>query len=270
MVVACAPTVKILYDVSVDRGLLVLIILLLCACSEEPVESASMSDSVPALEEPSPREQVEQAPPAPPPASPAQRGSVSPVAAPSPRADSSQDEGAQPVAAPSPRADSSPDEGAQEGSPSREEAQPGVDLLEPSAQEHLSSKTASRVGVELAEGTEQMKLVSLAVGIAVEERTAVGVADRFTVIPPRFHCHSVVDSRAPESTIIHTWRRGARIVSRVELQVGKSPAWRTWSRQRIRPEWADQWSCAASTLEGHLLGVATFEVVGDAGASKGP
>jgi hypothetical protein len=233
-----------------------------------------MSDSVPALEAPSPRGQVEQAPPAAHPRSPAPRGTVIPVAAPSPRADSSQDEGAQPVAAPSPRADSSQDAGAQGGSPSREAAQPSVDLLEPSAQERLSPKTASRagatLGVELAEGTEQMKLVSLAVGIAVEERTAVGVADRFTVIPPRVHGHSVVDSRAPESTIIHTWRRGARIVSRVELQVGKSPAWRTWSRQRIRPEWADQWSCAASTLEGHLLGVATFEVVGDAGASKGP
>ncbi len=116
------------------------------------------------------------------------------------------------------------------------------------------------LGVRIHDGAEHMKLVSLAVGLAVKARNPVGVADRFTVIPPRFHCHSVVDSRVPESTIIHTWRRGDRVISRVELQVGKSPAWRTWSRQRIRAEWADVWSCTVSTLEGEILGAARFEV----------
>ena len=155
----------------------------------------------------------------------------------------------------------------QEPAPTTEPAEP---VEKPSAPVATASRQAGTLGVQLAEGTQDMKLVSLAVGIAVEERTPVGVADRFTEIPPRFHCHCVVDSRAPESTIIHTWRRGARVVSRVELQVGKSPAWRTWSRQRIRPEWADQWSCTVSTLDGHVLGSATFEVVGDVIPPKEP
>jgi hypothetical protein len=112
----------------------------------------------------------------------------------------------------------------------------------------------------LTEGVEGLKLVGLAVGLSVQDRNPVGVATRFTTIPPRFHCHSVFDSRAAEVTVIHTWRRNRRVVSRVELEIGKSPAWRTWSRQRIRAAWADRWSCTVTSQDGSLLGVATFEV----------
>jgi len=123
-----------------------------------------------------------------------------------------------------------------------------------------ADKVAPQVGVVLGEPVAGLKLVSLAVSHSVEDRNPVGVATRFTEIPPRFHCHSVLDCREEKSVVIHTWRRGERVISRVELEVGKSPAWRTWSRQRIRPQWAGVWSCSVSTEAGALLGTATFEV----------
>lgn len=126
------------------------------------------------------------------------------------------------------------------------------------------------LGVTLSDGSDSMRLVSLAVGTAVQDRKPVGVAVRFREVPPRFHCHSAVDSRVPSATIVHTWRRGARVISRVELEVGKSPAWRTWSRQRIRSEWADRWSCTVTTLDGAILGTAHFEVLPKAEGSAEP
>jgi hypothetical protein len=123
-----------------------------------------------------------------------------------------------------------------------------------------SSAGSGALGVDLSEGVESLKLLNLAVGLSVEDRNPVGVATRFDTIPPRFHCHSTFDSRLPETTVIHTWRRAGRVVSRVELEVKKSPSWRTWSRQRIRAEWADRWSCTVTSDTGALLGVATFEV----------
>ncbi len=256
MLGVCAPTAKILYDGSVYRGLPVLVVLLLCACSEGPGGSAATGEEalVPPLSTPDALA-----------SEPAAAAAKPATAAPTPAKE------AAPLV---PRADLAPDVmgekeplAVQEPAPTSEPSEPAE---KPSAPVTTASRQEATLGVHLTEGTQDMKLVSLAVGIAVEERTPVGVADRFTEIPPRFHCHCVVDSRAPESTIIHTWRRGARVVSRVELQVGKSPAWRTWSRQRIRPEWADQWSCTASTLDGHVLGRATFEVVGDVIPPKGP
>lgn len=233
-----------------DRSLPILLIVLLCACSEGAADSVSLSDeeaSQVILGEP-----AEAARPTP------DRPAASTIEG-APPLEDGQEERPAPQAPPAvaDRANAhGPDESPSAVDVTEQPAPPGNETAGREAQ------GTSTLGVVLTEGTADMKLLSLAVGTAVEERTPVGVSDRFTTLPPKFHCHSVVDSRVPESTIIHTWRRGVRVVSRVELQVGKSPSWRTWSRQRIRPEWADGWSCAVTTLGGDLLGTANFEVVG--------
>ena len=256
MVAACAWTAKILYDVDVNRFVPAVLGVLVIACSSEP-----------------------QSPPSPP--SPQPKGAEVTI----PPESRSAGEAATPKPVDKPRREAPP---AAEVQVEEERSTPSVEAPEapdPAPVDASESTSLGRptalderevaapekgLGVRIASGTESMKLVSLAVGVAVEARTPVGVADRFETIPPRFHCHSVIDSRAPEGTVIHVWRRGARVISRVELEVGKSPAWRTWSRQRIRPEWADIWSCTVTTLEGVELGVATFEVAPAAALPSGP
>ena len=252
MVAACARTAKILYDVVVNRFVPVVLGALVLACASEPespplapgpqAESAPASRAVGEVKvaEPTAERRAETPSPV--------AEAVEPEARPSPLVEVPEPPG-------SPQSDAGEAAAVQSPSP--------IDKAVVAAPE-------KGLGVRIAAETESMKLVSLAVGVAVEARTPVGVADRFETIPPRFHCHSVIDSRAPEGTVIHVWRRGARVISRVELEVGKSPAWRTWSRQRIRPEWADIWSCTVTTLEGVELGVATFEVAPAAALPSGP
>jgi len=248
MVAACARTAKILYDVVVNRFVPVVLGALVIACASEP-ESPPLAPG-PQAE----RAQGESAP--------ASR-TLGEVEAPEPAAERRAERpstGAEtvvqearpspPVVIPEPP-----------GSPQSDAGESATAESPSPIGEPVVAAPEKGLGVRIAAGTDRMKLVSLAVGVAVEARTPVGVADRFETIPPRFHCHSVIDSRAPEGTVIHVWRRGTRVISRVELEVGKSPAWRTWSRQRIRPEWADVWSCTVTTLENVELGVATFEVV---------
>ncbi|PKN54725.1 MAG: hypothetical protein CVU56_25075, partial [Deltaproteobacteria bacterium HGW-Deltaproteobacteria-14] len=55
---------------------------------------------------------------------------------------------------------------------------------------------------------------------------------------------------------------GGRLVSRVELEVGKSPKWRTWSRQRTREDWIGPWSCEVLGPDGRRIGIASFDVGG--------
>ena len=51
-------------------------------------------------------------------------------------------------------------------------------------------------------------------------------------------------------------------VTGVELEVGKSPKWRTWSKQRVSPHWRGVWSCEVLSPEGTQLGLHVFQVGG--------
>ena len=63
--------------------------------------------------------------------------------------------------------------------------------------------------------------------------------------------------------VTHIWRRDGKVVSRVELEVGRSPKWRTWSRQRLPASAEGRWSC--EVIEGQQdlkLGTVTVSVGG--------
>ena len=117
--------------------------------------------------------------------------------------------------------------------------------------------TSPRPGVELRGGAKGLKLIDLAISAEVRKREPTGVQERFNTLPRRFHCFCVFENRQQITEVTHIWRRDGRVVSRVELEVGKSPKWRTWSKQRLKPEWTGEWSCEVQTKEGKTLGKAT-------------
>ena len=117
--------------------------------------------------------------------------------------------------------------------------------------------TAPRSGIELTQGGNGLKLVDLAIAAEVKKREPEGVQEHFTTLPRRFHCFCVFENRGETTQVTHIWRRNGRVVSRVELEVGKSPKWRTWSRQRLKPEWTGTWTCEVQSRDGRNLGRAT-------------
>ena len=118
------------------------------------------------------------------------------------------------------------------------------------------AESTPRAGVSLQEAHQGLKLVDLAIATEVKRREPLGISDTFTVMPRMFHCFCVFENRQEPVTVTHVWRRDGRVVSRVELEVGKSPKWRTWSRQRLQPAWTGEWTCEVQSAQGQVLGTA--------------
>jgi hypothetical protein len=49
----------------------------------------------------------------------------------------------------------------------------------------------------------------------------------------------------------------------VELNVGKSPRWRTWSRRQMRTRDTGRWSVEVRSADGSILDTVDFEVDGN-------
>ncbi|MGM0576333.1 MAG: DUF2914 domain-containing protein [Myxococcota bacterium] len=113
-----------------------------------------------------------------------------------------------------------------------------------------------RPGAQIWSGTERLGLVDLAVATGVRERTPEGVSPTYEEMPDLFYCYTAFDNPDEPVTVTHVWRRGDRVVSRVELEVGVSARWRTWSRQRVKPSWTGTWSCEVLAPGGERLGLA--------------
>jgi hypothetical protein len=122
--------------------------------------------------------------------------------------------------------------------------------------------TSPRPGVELRGAVDGLKLVDLAIATEVIRREPTGIDDRFASLPKRFHCFCVFENRQQATQVTHVWKRDGRVVSRVELEVGKSPKWRTWSRQRLQPSWTGNWTCEVHSMSGRTLGIASVQAGG--------
>ncbi len=140
-----------------------------------------------------------------------------------------------------------------------------VTPIQPSVASSGAVSTSPRVGregVTMWNTTGQTELVDLVIGTGVESRQIQGAAASFPVIPELFYCFTIFKNTMQEATVTHIWRRGTRLVSKVELKVGKSPKWRTWSRQRTKTKWTGPWSCEVVGSNGERLGLAKFNVGG--------
>jgi len=104
------------------------------------------------------------------------------------------------------------------------------------------------------------KLLEVAVGTGLEDKSPTDVQLHYDAVPELLYCYTLFENPAPETTITHVWRRGTRLVSRVELEVGNSPKWKTWSKQRTQPHWTGTWSCEVLGPDGQQLGSTAFQV----------
>jgi hypothetical protein len=117
-----------------------------------------------------------------------------------------------------------------------------------------------RPGVSLSPGTETLKLMDLVIATGVESRQPVEPGNSFRTGAERYYCYAVYNSGAADQVSTHVWRLNGKVLSRVELTVGKSPSWRTWSRHRARPSGTGDWSCEILSPSGERLGIARFKV----------
>ena len=113
---------------------------------------------------------------------------------------------------------------------------------------------------ELDAGNETLKLTELVIALDVKNRQPISPGSRFDAGPQQFFCYTVYDSDLEGQTSTHVWRYKDKVLSRVELSVGKSPSWRTWSRHRASKSATGTWSCEVLDAEGKRLGKTQFIV----------
>lgn len=96
-----------------------------------------------------------------------------------------------------------------------------------------------------------------------DHREPVGVADRFDDGVGSLLCHLTVDNKEGRKRrrLTAIWYHGGREVSRTDLNVGRSPAWRTWAGKKIEPgEDVGAWRCEIENEVGMVLGRQGFVV----------
>lgn len=120
----------------------------------------------------------------------------------------------------------------------------------------------SEPGTRIWPSAGGLKLVELVVGTALEDKLPTDVKTHYPSPPEILYCYSVFENPEGDATVTHVWRRGSRLVSRVELEVGNSPKWRTWSKQRTQPHWTGLWSCEVLGADGQQLGLTVFQIGG--------
>ena len=120
----------------------------------------------------------------------------------------------------------------------------------------------SQPGTRIWPSAGGLKLVELVVGTSLEEKLPTDVRLHYPNVPEILYCYTVFENPLPDATVTHVWRRGSRLVSRVELEVGNSPKWRTWSKQRTQPHWTGLWSCEVLGDDGRQLGLTVFQIGG--------
>ncbi|MCC6623485.1 MAG: DUF2914 domain-containing protein [Deltaproteobacteria bacterium] len=106
------------------------------------------------------------------------------------------------------------------------------------------------------------RVIEIAVGTGLEEKLPVNVKKVYDTVPELLYCYTVFENPGRDTTVTHVWRRGSRLVSRVELEVGASPRWKTWSKQRTQPHWTGLWSCEVLGPDGQQLGLSVFQLGG--------
>jgi len=120
----------------------------------------------------------------------------------------------------------------------------------------------STPGTRIWPSTGGTKLVELVVATTLEEKLPADSELHYATVPAILYCYSVFENAQADATVTHVWRRGSRLVSRVELEVGRGPKWRTWSKQRTQPHWTGLWSCEVLGTDGRQLGLTVFQVGG--------
>jgi len=101
----------------------------------------------------------------------------------------------------------------------------------------------------------------------VKSTTAHGVANRNPIRPgTAFQVGEVVwawisvANSGDKTPVTMLWQRDGVVRSRMTLDIGKSPRWRTWSRKTLRSADVGTWTIDVIDSEGMTLDILTFEV----------
>ncbi len=129
----------------------------------------------------------------------------------------------------------------------------------------IAKKAAQDHDDEPEEDTPQtlhsnLEVVDNAMATAIKDREPVGVADHFTTDDKVLWAWIKVKNHKDPSQITMVWRHEGKERSRITLDVGTSPRWRTWSRKSIGKNDTGKWTLHIYAPNGDTLYHMNFRV----------
>jgi hypothetical protein len=103
-------------------------------------------------------------------------------------------------------------------------------------------------------------VVASAMAIGVDKRIPLGVGTSFSSDVEKIWAFIKVKNKNAPTKLRMVWKRDGKQRMAVDLRVGKSKGWRTWSYKRMGRRDAGQWTVDVLTQDGTKLHSMAFEV----------
>ena len=107
---------------------------------------------------------------------------------------------------------------------------------------------------------DALEIVDGVIATGVSKRVPQGVDVAFEPEVGTLWAWTKVRNTVAATHITHLWKRDGEIKSRVQLNVGKSSGWRTWSRKRIGARDVGEWTVEVIADDGTLIDELAFTV----------
>ncbi len=99
----------------------------------------------------------------------------------------------------------------------------------------------------------------LVIAGSIEDREPVGVVNAFSSSTEKVYCFLEAKDIQEETTINFVWYYGDKKTATVELPVGKSPRWRTYSSKKLNSR-TGKWKVELQDTIGNVLDSVVFTV----------
>jgi|GEM_PF-6923042 len=130
-----------------------------------------------------------------------------------------------------------------------------------------TTPVATSIASQLA-GNPAVTLGAHAIAPSIVERSPVAAAGEFDASVGALYAWVQVKNLGAETTISMVWKKDGKTRLTVELPVGHSSAWKTWSKKGISVKDAGAWTVEVLDADGTLVETLAFNVRGSADISQ--
>ncbi len=103
--------------------------------------------------------------------------------------------------------------------------------------------------------------IKFATSVDRQNRNPVDPTDSFKIADDKVYCWTVFSYSGAEDTAANiVWIRDGKEISTIQLRVGHSSHWRTWSYIRLTDKSVGEWEAQIQDLSGNVLGAGKFAV----------
>lgn len=127
----------------------------------------------------------------------------------------------------------------------------------------VSNAFAGEPGAAAEAPAASLSLRSIAAGTDVQGRALVGEGVTFVADGSPVWVHVAVANRGAPSHVTMVWFFEGAELWKMDLTVGKSAGWRTWSRSTMGAHRVGSWRVEVRDPAGAVLGETRFEVIAD-------